>query len=409
MFDFRMGTYSRLFHSRRIGLTEDGQPVRILGGARLVGRMGPWDVGLLNMQTADSDMLPSENFGVLRLRRQVLNDYSYAGAMATSRLTRNNHYNYAYGLDGLFRLFGDDYLTLQWSQTLDKDKTDVNALDAARYTIQMERRRRQGFGYTAGYAATGQDYNPGIGFTQRNDFTLFEDAVSYTWIPGEDSELIWHTLSLDGFAYKRNPDNRFESVQVGPEWKYGRKSGVGGGLEAKVSYEDLLQPFQLSENAIIPMGNYTFWRLGADYHMTHTSRKQILASADVGRFYDGWKVTMNLEPRWYVSPHLELYGEYIYNRVRFPDRSQKFDSHTTRIRINTALNTKLSTNAFIQYNSASDAFSTNVRFRYNFSEGNDLWLVYNEDVISELNRLMTKTPRYDNRTFLAKYTYALRF
>jgi hypothetical protein len=43
IFEFRTGGLSRLFHSRRIGLTDDGQPVRIYGGARLVGRWGGWD------------------------------------------------------------------------------------------------------------------------------------------------------------------------------------------------------------------------------------------------------------------------------------------------------------------------------------------------------------------------------
>ncbi len=54
----------------------DGQPVRILGGARIVGRVGEWDLGLIDMQTdefssisgEDTLYIPGENFGVLRLR-----------------------------------------------------------------------------------------------------------------------------------------------------------------------------------------------------------------------------------------------------------------------------------------------------------------------------------------------------
>ena len=68
-FAFNFGFQDRLFHSRRIGLSEEGEAVRILGGSRLVGRVGAWDVGLIDMQTGRSSDLPSENFGVLRLRR----------------------------------------------------------------------------------------------------------------------------------------------------------------------------------------------------------------------------------------------------------------------------------------------------------------------------------------------------
>jgi hypothetical protein len=48
VFNFSFGGSDRLFHSRRIGLHE-GQPVRILGGARMITRSGGWDVGLLSM------------------------------------------------------------------------------------------------------------------------------------------------------------------------------------------------------------------------------------------------------------------------------------------------------------------------------------------------------------------------
>ena len=70
----------------------------ILGGARLVGRVGAWDVGMIEMQTNDVDSIPDENFGVARIRRGVINPYSYVGAMITSRVGGGEH-NTAYGLD----------------------------------------------------------------------------------------------------------------------------------------------------------------------------------------------------------------------------------------------------------------------------------------------------------------------
>ena len=76
LFDFVGGGGTRLFHSRRIGLASDFTPVPILAGGRLVGRAGAWDVGLLEMQTDEQGTSPSENFGVLRLRRPVLNPQS---------------------------------------------------------------------------------------------------------------------------------------------------------------------------------------------------------------------------------------------------------------------------------------------------------------------------------------------
>ena len=411
IFDFRTGGLSRLFHSRRIGLTEDGQPVRLLGGARIVGRVGPWDVGFLDMQTADSDALPSENFGVLRLRRQVFNAYSYAGAMVTSRVGVDGSYNLAYGLDGVVRLAGDDYLTLQWAQTFDHDQIEADGVDLARsgrFTAEVERRRRRGWGYNAVVAWAGRHYDPGIGFTQRNDFTLLDEAVSYTWLPGEASSLIWHTFSLSGFTFIRNPDRSVESGEIGPEWTFSAKSGSGGSVEAKLLYEDLLVPFALSKDAVVPAGSYTFFRLGASYHVSHTRLFQLRPSIEAGTFFDGWQATVGVSPIWYVSPHLELAGSYLYNRIRFPDRDARFDAHLARLRIGTALNTKVSTNAFIQFNSATNQVSANVRFRYNFREGNDLWIVYNEGIHTDRHRLSPALPFTDARTILLKYTYTFQ-
>ncbi|MDH5550276.1 MAG: carbohydrate binding family 9 domain-containing protein [Gemmatimonadota bacterium] len=408
IFDFRTGGLSRLFHSRRVGLTEDGQPVRVLGGARLVGRWGGWDVGFFDMQTAESDSLPSENFGVLRLRRQVFNAYSYAGAMVTSRVGTDGSYNLAYGLDGVVRLAGDDYLTLQWAQTFDHERIDDGDLDlvnSGRFTAEIERRRRRGLGYTAVVAWAGPAYDPGIGFTQRNDFTLLEDAISYTWLPGETSSLIWHTLGLAGFAFVRNGDRSIESAEVGPEWEFAAKSGAGGSLEAKVLFEDLLVPFALSDEAVVPAGSYTFFQVGASYHVSHTRLFQLRPRVEVGTFFDGWQMTAEVSPIWYVSPHLELAGSYLFNRIRFPDRDQRFDAHLARLRIGTALNTKVSTNAFIQFNSATNTVSANVRFRYNVREGNDLWIVYNEGMNTDRHRLTPTLPFTDSRTILVKCTY----
>ena len=101
-FDFSTGQVDRVFHSRRIGL-QRGEPVRIYGGARLVGRSGPWELGLLNMQTAATDVRSSENMGAYRVRRRVLNRYSHLGAIVTNRITEEGDINAVFGADGQFR------------------------------------------------------------------------------------------------------------------------------------------------------------------------------------------------------------------------------------------------------------------------------------------------------------------
>ena len=153
IFDFDTGEQSsRLFHSRRIGLV-DGTPIRILGGARVVGRINEWDIGFLNMQTARQDGLPTENFGVLRVRKKAFNEYSTVGGMVTSRLDEDGTYNVVYGLDGIVRMFGDEYLTLKWVHSFDEtriNQENYSPLNAGRAVFNWTRRKIEGLNYDLG-------------------------------------------------------------------------------------------------------------------------------------------------------------------------------------------------------------------------------------------------------------------
>ena len=88
LFDFNFGN-TRVFYSRRIGLDSSGNQVRILGGARLTGKINDLDIGFINLQTGQSDEIDSENFNVLRVKKNVLNTSSYVGGIFTSRLGVN--------------------------------------------------------------------------------------------------------------------------------------------------------------------------------------------------------------------------------------------------------------------------------------------------------------------------------
>lgn len=212
-FDFNFDMQNRLFHSRRIGIY-DRQPVSIYGGGRLVGRVGPWDVGALSMQTAPVEDLFSENFAVMRLRRQVINQSTYIGGIVTNRTDFKGNYNTVYGLDGIFRLFGDDYLKLMWAQSFENTKdNDPISFDPARIYMNWERRTSKGFGYNLSYSRSGTDYNPGIGYERRKNYSNYGLRFLYGWMP-EKSWIRAHKIQVDGFQYMRNSDNSRETSEI---------------------------------------------------------------------------------------------------------------------------------------------------------------------------------------------------
>ncbi|NNM32379.1 MAG: carbohydrate binding family 9 domain-containing protein, partial [Gemmatimonadetes bacterium] len=156
----------KLFHSRRIGLSQDRTPVPILGGARLTGRLGDYAVGLLNMQTRDETGFPGENFSVVRLRRNLLQS-SDIGFMLINREGTGpgieDQYNRSFGADANLRL-ADGRMLLNSYAAL----TDQPAVEDGRLAGAVEVAWRDPLWDASILAKTvGENFNPGVGFVSR--------------------------------------------------------------------------------------------------------------------------------------------------------------------------------------------------------------------------------------------------
>ncbi len=411
IFEFSFGGPNSLFYSRRIGIYEDVEeeefePVRIYGGARVVVRVGGWDLGFLNMQTAPYEDIASENFGVLRLRRRVFNPFSYVGGMITSRIGMDGSYNVAYGLDGIFRLFGDDYLSYNWAQSFEDEAANkVLSLDPSRFRISWERRKTEGVGYNLSLSRMGKDYNPGMGFEMREDYTRLGTRILYGWIPGDKSFLNNHYVFLQGSVHQSNSDHKLESAEFGPGWFFDTKSGYFGMIRPQVYVEDLTDIFELPNDVVVPLGKYTFYGLEG-FLQTPVGRVfSTQTTLNAGTFFDGWRVSIGLESIWSLSSTWSLSGFYQFNRIVFPDRNQQCTPQIARLRLNATFTTKLSASAFIQYDGAGDIVIANLRFRYNPREGNDLYIVYNHGFNTDRYREIPSLPYTDGRAIMIKYTH----
>ena len=407
IFAFNFIDRARLFHSRRIGI-QDREQIPIIGGARLVGRIGNWDFGFLDMQTARKGDVPTENFGVLRMRRQILNPYSYAGIMLTNRIDEKGNYNFAYGVDSIVRLFGKEYLTLKWGQTFkaqDTQKQTPNFFDTAMFLAELTRRTDVGFDYELVVARSGKDFVPGIGYTKREDFTQLQWGARYDWLMGKGTSIRQVSpLQFSGFVVLRNEDASVESAQLDYKTDLEWKSGAAVSIDLQMDHEDLTKDEDFPEDTVVPAGSYTTFKTEGGFDMPGGNLFRTDFDWAFGGFFDGWRFEFQAKPTWNVSRHLEMSGEYEVNVVRFPERKQGFNAHIVRLRTRAALNTKVSLNAFVQYNNASDRFSTNIRFRYNFREGNDLWLVYNENLNTYRDDEIPRQLLTRGRTVLLKYT-----
>lgn len=401
-FELNFGQQNRLFYTRRIGIN-DGDMVTLLGGARLVGRIGRWDIGALSMQSARQGDLPSENFSVLRLRRQVINPNSYAGAMMATRIDEEGGENIALGADGIFRLRGDDYLTLAAAHTFDEE-TEAG-LDATRLRAHLRRERIGGLTYDVEYNRAGADYRPDLGFELRDDYSQVGIGLGYGIVGSDETRFKRFESGITSDLYVSNETGDLQTRESMATASAVTWNDENISATATWFVEDLEDEFELSDEISIPVDRYSFMQAEFSFQTSETKPGNVTHKLTLGRFFDGVRFGVSATPKWNVSKLLELSAVYQYDRISFSGRDQTFEAHTMRLKVGLTLNTSLSMSSFVQYNSSADFALGNFRLRYNPKEGNDFYLVFNEGLNTDRYRYSPVPPVVDSRALIVKYSY----
>ena len=411
VFDFSFNMYDNLFYSRNIGLY-NGNPVRIYGGVRLTGRVGEWDLGLLDMETAKFEDLSGQNFGILRTKRTILNRNSYLGGMITSRIGAAGTYNLAYGIDTKLNLFGDDYLTVKWAQTFnDRAENKIFSANPSHIYLKWEKKRIKGFNYALLLDRSGENYNPGVGLETRNDFFLKSATLRYGWLPGKESLLNYHYIFAESNVYNSSVDGSLESALSSAGWSFVTNKGTEGLIYLNWELENLKDTlFLVHPDIYIPHGRYNFFSIYGNLYTTSPDKFLTLTlTPEFGTYYDGYKLSASLQPLLNIGSSIILSGNYRIDRVVFNERLQRYTNNIFGLRSTFMFTTKLTFITYVQYNTFSHRIITNARFRYNPREGSDFYIVYNEGIDSSVRANFRTDHANENRTILLKYTYTFAF
>ncbi|XWN35873.1 MAG: DUF5916 domain-containing protein [Balneola sp.] len=423
LFDFSFGR-DRVFYSRRIGLDGSGNPVRILGGGRLTGRVGNLDIGLMNLQTAESDDLPSENFSVLRLRKQAFNSASYLGGIFTSRLGADGSSNIVYGLDGDINTIDNHFIEFRASQSVDDNLSGserYNIDETTAFRLSARNVTSTGFGYQMTINRLGDDFNPEVGFVRIGGTTQKFLRLSYGWLSDEAS--VFQRTSVNAFYFGRFYNNEYvladfntglQSRTLRTQWN-GRFKQYGElNIEAEFSKDDIPEgeSFDLLGKIFIPSQIYETATYGFRYEFSEAWKVGGGINGGIGTLYDGEIIEFDVSPRFFVSRKIEIGGSYRITYLTFPESANRstteFTSHLGQFRGQYAFDKKATLSAFIQYSNVAEQVGANIRFRYNFSEGRDFFLVINEQ--SYTNRTpdepgLPRLPKMQSGSVLLKYTH----
>ena len=389
-----------LFYSRRIGL-QDGQEVPILAGGRLTGRVGKFSVGLLNVQ-ADSEPVSgaqATNFSVLRIKRDILRRSSI-GAIFTGRSvsTSGPGSNQAYGLDGTFAFYDNLTVNTYWAQTqtpeLGEDKDSYRGqldYNGDRYGVQVER------------LVVGRDFSPEVGFLRRDDFQRSFGATRFS--PRLHSVASIRQLFLEGgFDYITSRAGVLETRVAQGRFAIGFENSDEFDVTYTRSYEFLDGPFPIAPAVTIPVGGYRFQ--DARVSFTRGTQQRLSGSVAVqhGSFFSGDKTAVEVtSARLELTPQLSVEPGVSFNWVRLPQGD--FTTELVTARTTYSMTPLMFVSALLQYNTSNNSLGANIRFRWEYRPGSELFVVYNE----QRDTLTPRFPELDNRAFIIKINRLFRF
>lgn len=411
LYEVKLGSNnSQLFYSRNIGIT-DGQLTPITGGGRLNGKLGDWDVGGLYMRTRvtelEDESVPGENFSVARLRRKVFNDRSFVGIMGTSRF-RDGYSNHTMGVDGLVNLEKDLYLVSSLAYSHDTGQPTHDLLNNTLFYGELSNRVEAGWIYELRYNYAAPDFNPGLGFVARenvhNPYFLIGRGKFKERGEGRFQYENWTFLSSD--HYWGADDGAFESWVNYSSWT--GTNFLGDNFE--VTHVRELQALQdtlfISDALYALPGTYFHQRGFLRFTQARQKRFRHSISTHFGNFYDGGRFTLTYAPRFNINKHLNITGRWRADYLDFRKAgSTKGWVHVARVTLETAADLHLSGSFTFQYNSVSRTLFNNARIRYNFRDGHDLFLVYNETYNTEREREDPILPLSAQQTIVLKYLY----
>ena len=389
-----------LFFSRRIGLSQ-GRAVPIVGGARLTGKVGRYTIGLLDIQTddaVDAGALAT-NFGVVRLTRDILRRSAVGVLFAgRSQSTLVDGSNRTYGLDAAFRFYDNLRIETYVAKTetpglAAQDLSYRGQFDYAgdRYGLELER------------LVIEENFNPEVGFVRRPD--MRKSFASARFSPRPRSIAAIRKLSWQGSvnSIENNAgvlETRAAQAQFGIDFQNTDQFSLG----VTDTFEFLERPFSIAPGVTIPVGGYDFQDVSVSYTVGQRRRLQGNVSVQHGTFFSGDKTTVGLSRgRFTVTPQVSVEPSLSLNWVDLPEGS--FRTQLIQSRIIYTPTPRMFFTGFLQYNTSNDAIGTNLRLRWEYQPGSELFVVYTE----ERDTLTRTFPDIINRAVTVKVTRLFRF
>jgi len=390
-----------LFFSRRIGLTDTGQEIPIAAGGRLTGRVGRTGVGVMTVQTQQEGARDGDNYTVLRARRDVLRN-SDIGAIFLSRLSSglSSDRNEVAGVDANFRFV---------------KALSINGFLARSFTPGVSGGEMSGKGSIVwndnflhtqySLLSVGDNFRDDVGFIKRQGVRkhFVDFGIRFRpewWRKFGIRELHPHT------RYNIYTDQSNEKVShtnhVAMAWFFER----GGYMEVQWNprFERIVVPFKVRTDQSFASGSYAWNEYALELETNHSRKVSGSALITTGGFWNGTQNTIKAGVIYRPTYQLTFDVALQRSDITLPQPMHDFVTNLVTSRIGYAFNTRTFLDTLLQYNTDLKQFSANVRFDLIHRPLSDLFVVYNEQQLTN-----EPTPVSAGRGFIVKYTQMLAF
>ena len=393
-----------IFFSRRIGITDDVLvPIQV--GGRLTGKASEWSFGGLQMRTGRDEVTKVDHtdFTVLRVKRNILKR-SNVGVIATRRDDSSGApRNLVYGSDLNLALKSTVRITGVASLSDTGPAFSGNNLFyQGRFEWNADR-----YGLEADRVTTEENFLPQIGFVPRPNTDRNLVRARFSPRPKRDSLRSVRKFSWIANVERVNTSSTgaFETQRIEARSETEFQNGDQLSFEFRNNREDVLTPFLVAGDLEVPVGSYHFNNFEVRYQMG--LQRKISGSIGFlhGGFYGGTRTEYQFsQGRLEINRHLSLEPQIQINQLDTP--FGKVTAKLISARLNWTLTPRMLVSGLSQYNSTTSRVSTNVRFRWEYRPGSDLFVVYGDarDTTST-----STVPALVTRSFVVKFTRLFRF
>jgi hypothetical protein len=390
-----------LFFSRRIGLTSSGEEIPIAAGGRLTGRAGRTGVGLMTIQTQSDNGRDGDNYTVLRGRRDILRN-SDIGAIFLSRQSSgaSDDRNEVAGVDANFRFIRALSLNgfLAKSFTPGVSGGDMSGKGSIVWNDNFLHTQYS-------LLSVGDNFRDDIGFIKRTGSRkhFVDFGIRFRpewWRKFGIRELHPHTrynIYTDQSNVKVSHTNH-----VAMAWFFEKGGYVE--LQWNPRFERIIAPFKVRTDQSFAPGQYGWNEYALELETNHSKKVSASALLTTGGFWSGTQKSMKVGIIYRPSYHLTFDTALQRNDIDLPFPMHAFVTNLVTSRIGYAFSTRTFLDTLLQYNTDLKQMSANVRFDLIHRPLSDLFVVYNEQQLTD-----QLTPVNTGRGLIVKYTHMLAF